>query len=131
MNRYVLDTNHVSEMLKLPSQLNQRLAGMSNIELFLPMPVVAELWYMVKNSGRITENTARPSMWLNGFPRLEFSEPAAEEFGILKSAIRRSGRTVPDMDIQIASIASVNGMTVLTADAHFGFMPGIRVESWI
>jgi tRNA(fMet)-specific endonuclease VapC len=93
--------------------------------------VVAELWYVVKNSGRFQENAARLNLWMAGMRRLDFIEAAAEEFGGIKAALRRAGRTIPDMDIQIAAIASVHDMTVLTADAHFGFIAGLRTENWL
>jgi tRNA(fMet)-specific endonuclease VapC len=130
MTGYLLDTNHVSEMLKQTSKLSQRLELLEDIELGLPMPGIGELWYMVHNSARVAENTTRLNVVLQGIRRWEFSESAAMEFGRIKAELRRAGRTIPDVDIQIAAIALVENLTVLTADSHFGYISSVRTENW-
>src|SRR5438552_1426038 len=44
--------------------------------------------------------------------------------------LRRAGRPIPDVDAQIAAIARSNGLTLLSADVHFGFVSGLVVEDW-
>lgn len=42
-------------------------------------------------------------------------------------SLDRQGRTLPAQDILIATCALAAGATVLTADAHFSFIPGLRL----
>ena len=42
-------------------------------------------------------------------------------------SLDRQGRVLPAQDILIAAHALQVGATVLTADAHFSFIPGLRV----
>jgi tRNA(fMet)-specific endonuclease VapC len=131
MTAYLLDTNHASAMLKKNAALLGRIqnAGVAT-ELGVPLPVIAELWFMVFNSSRVQRNAEDLDRLLIGLLRWEFSEDAAKEFGRIKAEIRRSGFMIPDADIQIAAIARVNDMVVLTADKHFGYIANLRIENW-
>lgn len=44
---------------------------------------------------------------------------------------RRGGRKIPPIDAQIAAIARVHSLVVLTADRHFERVDGITVENWL
>ena len=53
------------------------------------------------------------------------------DFGKIKAELRRKGRPIGDIDVQIAAIARVNRLTILSADAHFAFIDNLRVENWL
>jgi tRNA(fMet)-specific endonuclease VapC len=61
----------------------------------------------------------------------EFTAQAAEEFGRIKSELRRTGHPIPDVDAQIAGIARLNDLTLLTADAHFAAVQDLKNENWL
>lgn len=48
--------------------------------------------------------------------------------GDLAAALRRSGTTVPLSDLLIAAIAIELRLEVITADSHFGLIPGVRIQ---
>ena len=131
MTRYLLDTNHVSAILKNHPAVVARIQALPQAEFGVALPVVGELWFMVFNSARIAQNTTDLERVLSDFSRWEFDFAAATEFGRMKAELRRAGRPTPDVDVQIAAVARVNGITLLTADAHFGAIQGLAVENWI
>ena len=48
--------------------------------------------------------------------------------GDLAAVLRRSGTTVPLSDLLIAAIAIEQRLEIITADRHFGIIPGVRVQ---
>ena len=48
--------------------------------------------------------------------------------GDLAAALRRSGTTVPLSDLLVAAIAIEQHLEIITADKHFGMIPGVRVQ---
>lgn len=131
MTRYVLDTNHVSAVLKKHPPLLGRMQSAGNSDFGVTIPSVGELWYMVFNSARIQANTNDLGEILRDFVRWQFDEPAAREFGVIKAELRRTGRPIPDVDVQIAAVTRFNSLTLLTADVHFSFVSGLKSENWL
>lgn len=129
--KHLLDTNHADTLLKDPGRLRDRLLAVPAGDAVLCRPSVGELWFMVHNSGRMPENRRKLLNVLAAYPVVEFDAAAAEEFGRIKSEQRRSGKAIPPIDAQIAAIARVHSLVVLTADKHFGFIDGIKVENWL
>ncbi len=128
---YLLDTNHASAVfsfqLDLSSHPNAKAAG----EFSLPLPVVAELWFMVFASARLQKNQHRLMEIIPDFELWPLDEAAAVEFGRIKAELKKAGRPVPDADVQIAAIARVNKFTLLTADNHFAGIGGLGIENWL
>ncbi|HQU44632.1 MAG TPA: type II toxin-antitoxin system VapC family toxin, partial [Pirellulales bacterium] len=57
-----------------------------------------------------------------------FDERAADQF----TALRRQRIRIGTMDLKIASIALVNGATLVTANLRdFSQIPGLRCENWL
>jgi tRNA(fMet)-specific endonuclease VapC len=132
MTSYLLDTNHASALLKDRRVLDQRIRAASNDpELCVSVTSVAELWYMVFKSAKVTENSIELEKLLNDLHRRPFGELAAKEFGVIKTELRRIGRPIPDADNQIAAVARVDGLIVLTADAHFNNVANLKTENWL
>ena len=62
---------------------------------------------------------------------LPFDQTAARHFGRLRAELRRAGRPIPAIDLQISAVALDRGLTILTTDSHFGHIPGLVVDSWL
>ena len=131
MTTYLLDTNHVSALWEGRPSLVERLEATSDAEFVISMPTVGELWFMVFNSARPVANRSRLRSLLRALRVWQFDHAAATQFGRIKAALRRSGTLIPDVDVQIAAVAKVNGVVLLTADAHFSFVPGLLIENWL
>lgn len=60
-----------------------------------------------------------------------YNDASAREFGRIRTELKRRGRPIPAVDVQIAAIARVNDLTVLSADRHFLEVKGLKVENWL
>lgn len=131
MLRFILDTNHVSSLLKGDAWLTKRIQGEADAEIGIGIPSVAELFEMVYKSSRLGENLANLEHILNSFTIWPFDLVAAHDYGLLSAELRRIGRPIPVIDMQIAAIVRSNELILLTADKnHFSRVPGLHWECW-
>jgi tRNA(fMet)-specific endonuclease VapC len=98
----------------------------------LCVPVLAELWYGVEYSSSRERNTARLRRILPDLIIWPFDVAAAEEFGRIAAEMRRLGRSIGRIDLQIAAIAlTLGNTTVISADNDLLAVPGLTVENWV
>lgn len=105
MVEYLLDTNHASAAVQGQVPLVRRITRSRGCRFGVSMPTVGELWYMVFNSRRVQDNSDKLRHVLRLFHQWEFDADAAEEFGRVRTELRRHGRPIPEIDVQIAAIA--------------------------
>src|SRR5947209_20606475 len=131
MARYLFDTNHAGTLLDEHAPLWVRFQPLSKDRVMLCRPSIGELWFMVFNSSRVDSNRGKLLALLRQFKVREFDDRSAEEFGAIRAELRKAGRNIPPIDVQIASIARRQGLTLLTADAHFQHVAGLVTENWL
>ena len=131
MTRYLLDTNHASAVFKKQLDLAAHPKRQKDDQFGISLPSIGELWFMVYNSSRIDQNTARLTQVLSDFSFWPFDEKAAIEFGRMAAETRRAGRGLAGIDCQIAAIARSNQLTLLTDDKDFGLLRGVKLENWL
>lgn len=95
------------------------------------MTVVGELYFAAEASQRREENLRELESFLSDVLVWEFDHEAAREFGRVQAQQKARGKPIPSPDAQIAAVARVHDLTVLTRDHHFAFVEGIRVEDWL
>ncbi|HMO26920.1 MAG TPA: type II toxin-antitoxin system VapC family toxin [Tepidisphaeraceae bacterium] len=128
---YPLETNPASPLLlgdPVTAAWAQRAGGEP---IYLCMPSVGELWHMIFASRKVAENRTRLLQFLSGFSIIPFEEADAVEFGQVQTTLKLKGRPIPQIDVQIAAMARCRNLTLLTADAHFQFVPNLRTENWL
>jgi tRNA(fMet)-specific endonuclease VapC len=77
-----------------------------------------------RNAQRLKRQLADLIVW-------PYDDAAAEEFGRLYAHLRRAGRPMQQIDIQIAAIArTLRDCTVITKDTDFAAIPGLEVVDW-
>ena len=131
MKRYLFDTNHISSLFKPNSPLTEKIRTATNTKFGISTSTLAELWYMVYKSQRFPQNVQQLQELLDAHAYYAFDQHAAEKFGQLKTRLRRSGRNVADVDLQIAAVALTNDLTLLTADQAFANVPDLISENWL
>lgn len=63
---------------------------------------------------------------------LPFDTAAGRRFAAAKVDLYQLGTLIGDADLQIASIALVHNLTVVTANTrHFERLPELSVENWL
>lgn len=114
----ILDSDHCVALLR------GRLALTSHVtpeeELAITTISVGELIHGAHKSKRADENLGRLDVLLSALTILPFDESAARLFGWLRARLELQGERLPDLDLQIASIALSNQAQLLTHNqGHF------------
>jgi len=132
MADYVLDTNHATWLLAGDESMLARLLQMqaSGVQFGVTVTVLAELYYAVYASQRRQENLRRLQALAGALHLWPFDALAAEEFGRIQAEQKAKGRPIPPLDAQIAAVARLRDLILLTDDRHLRFVDGIRVENW-
>ena len=134
--KYLLDTNVVSEPLRPhPSRTILRRLGSHEGETAICSVVWHELRF---GCARLPVSRRREAIEryledvvLASFPILDYDRAAAEWHARERVRLEAAGKTPPFIDGQIAAIACVNDLALVTANkADFRGFKGLRVEGW-
>ncbi len=134
--KYLLDTNIISEPLRpKPSSVVMRLLRQHEDDIAIPAPVWHELRF---GCARLAPSRQREAIEhyiedvvLASFPVLEYDQRAADQHAIERARLSAAGRTPPFVDGQIAAIAFVNGLTLVTSNrGDFQGFEGLQIRSW-
>lgn len=134
--RYLLDTNVVSSPIsRSPSVAVLRKLEAHGHECAIAAPVWNELTYgcerLPRGKRRDAVGTYLRDVVLASFPVLPYDEAAAYWHGQERARLEGLGKPAPYVDGQIAAIARVNELTLVTANLRdFSRFKGIAVEDW-
>jgi tRNA(fMet)-specific endonuclease VapC len=133
---YLLDTNVLSETLRpLPDAGVMGSLKRHSRELSTATPVIHEMLF---GALRLPPGPRRESIlreiqhvFLRTLDVLPYDLRAAEWHAHQRARLANDGRTPPHVDGQIAAIAAVNGMTLVTRNVtDFAAFEGLSVEDW-
>jgi len=132
--RYLLDTNAVSEPFRpAPSEsFSRRLREHKRSAAFS----VITWQELVTGAARLPRGRRREALERyheivrTSFPMLAFDEAAATWAGREDARLARRGITVSCEDLQIAAIAVVGGLTLVSADAAFRRFGDLTMVDW-
>lgn len=94
-------------------------------------PVLGELWFGAELSQSRERNTQLLRRNLSGLVVWPYDTEAAEAFGRIAADLRRRGRPIQQIDMQIAAIALSLGKTVVvSADNDLSTIPELDVVNW-
>ena len=133
MSRYMLDTGIASDYINRRYGIHERASRLAKAgaRIGVCSPIVGELFSGVELSASRERNRTKLIHNLNSLTIWPFDLDAAEEFGRLFAVLRRAGRPMQQIDIQIAAVAfSLGSCTVVTKDSDFSAVPGLSVENW-
>ena len=90
-----------------------------------------ELYFVAWRSARREQNLALLESLSATFVSLPFDSAAARSCGELRAALAGLGKPIGPYDIQIASIALANRLTLVTHNTgEFQRVPGLVIEDW-
>jgi tRNA(fMet)-specific endonuclease VapC len=129
---YLLDTNHASWLMaqREPIVARMRQAQAAGDRFGIPVTVLGELYYAVYASQHRAENLRRLQSLAGALLLWPFDALTAQEFGRIQAEQKAKGRPIPPLDAQIAAVARVNDLVILTDDRHLTFVDGIAIENW-
>lgn len=130
---YLLDTNHASRLLEGSKSISTKINTLKNSGsgFGISISILGELFFAVYASRRKDENLQQLKEFLDDVIIWNYDIPAAEEFGKIQAEQKAKGKPIPSIDAQIAAVARIHNLTILTADQHFDFVDSIRVENWL
>ena len=133
MTSYLIDTNHASVIMAGTPKINRILEERRarNDTFAISTTILSELYYAAYAGSRRESNLRNIQLLLNHLPVFLFDKAAAEEYGRIRAELKAKGRPIPGTDAQIAAIARLHNLTLLTADRHFDYVDGLAVENWI
>ena len=133
MADYLLDTNHAIKIMADEEPISSYLVEHSREgeQFHISMTVLAELFFAAYASRRREHNLSRIHYLLERVLLLDFDRLAAEEYGRVRAELKAKGRPIPGTDAQIAAVARLHGLTVLTADRHFRFVDRLTTANWL
>lgn len=133
--RYLLDTNILSELAKrIPDAGVEQRVFTEQAHCAIAAPTVEELAYGI---ARLPASGRREMLdkWLDGvlmgFVQLPFDTACALWLGRERARLAATGTPAPRTDGEIAAIAAVNDLTLVTRNlSDFTCFQGLRLENW-
>lgn len=130
---WLFDTDAVSEVLR-PKPAERYIAWLRTIavdEQLTTAITVGELyWGAHRSPARERHLRKIEELLLPALQILPFDAKAAKQFGELKALLEAEGTRLDDADLQIASIALVEGHELVTGNLrHFSRVPGLRINT--
>jgi len=113
------------------SPIRYKLERMSLNQVVVCSVVKAELFYGAMKSQYPVKTLAKQEIFLNRFVSLPFDDRAAQVFGEIRSYLAQLGKPIGPYDLQIAAIALVNQVTLVTHNTReFSRIPHLQIEDW-
>lgn len=127
MRRILFDTNAYAAFLSGEESLLDVLAQAETVAM--SVIVLGELHAGFRGGSRRVENERTLSEFLGkpGVSTLLLSSETAQIFGEVKDALKRAGTPIPLNDVWLAAQAIETGAVLVTRDAHFRRVPGLRL----
>jgi tRNA(fMet)-specific endonuclease VapC len=132
--RYLLDTNAISEPFRpAPSQIFLRRLREHKSSTAISVITWQELVFGAARlpKGRRREALERyHALVRTSFPMLDFDEAAATWAGREDARLAKQGIAVSCEGLQIAAIAAVGGLTLVSADSAFRRFGDLTIVDW-
>jgi tRNA(fMet)-specific endonuclease VapC len=134
---YLLDTNICIYIIKKnPEKVIKKLesivcSGIKN-DIFLSSVTISELFYGIAKSIHQDKNRESIKGFLSPFQIVNFDTSSAQIFGEIRFDLEKKGTIIGPYDMQIASIALANDLTLVTNNVkEFKRIKHLKIENWV
>ena len=128
--RYVLDTCTASYAInKKNAIVDDHLARVPMTKLAISAVTEGELRYGLARRASIPLQSIM-ERFLLAVTVLPWDSNAAREYGELRAALERDGRTIGSLDMMIAAHALALGAILVSSDSAFRRIKRLKVEDW-
>jgi len=125
---FLLDTNIIIALFASDAAVKTRLAEAD--EVFVSSIAIGELYFGAWRSARTQDNLARVDDFATNNVVLACDTETARRYGEIKERLRARGRPIPENDIWMAAITLQHDLILVTRDAHFEAVEGLRLAAW-
>jgi tRNA(fMet)-specific endonuclease VapC len=124
----ILDTNALSAFADGETALRKVIAA--EPYLALPAVVLGEYLFGVRHSRFRSRYETWLASHLSLFAVLQIGVRTAESYAEIRSELRAAGQPIPTNDLWIAALTREHGDCLLSRDAHFDVVGGLRRIGW-
>ena len=130
--RYMLDTNMIIYARNNRPEIVLEMFKRHRIEdMCLSAITLAELEYGIRNSRNYERNHLALMTLLSGLVIMPFDETAAEEYGTIRSRLKKEGTMIGANDLLIADHARSRDLILVTNNTReFERVEGLKLENW-
>ena len=130
--KYMLDTNICIFLIKhKPEKVINRFLKLNSTDICISSITFAELFYGVEKSQAKIKNRIALTLFLSNIAIKSFDSLAAEEYGVVRAELERTGLPIGPLDTQIAAHARSLGLTLVTNNTReFKRVSRLTVEDW-
>jgi tRNA(fMet)-specific endonuclease VapC len=130
--KYSLDTNTCIRYLNGRSvSIRRKLPTVPAQDIIVCSIVRGELAYGAAKSQTPVQSAAKQRRFLRPYASLPYDDAASAEFGRIRAALETAGMPIGPYDMQIAAIALVHGLIIVTHNTReFGRIVGLQIEDW-
>lgn len=123
-----LDTNIVVDFLNGNENITKKIIEYQKI--YIPITVLGELLYGVKNSSKKNENLNKLQSFISKCFILNSNSLVADEYSNIRKELKDKGKPIPENDIWIAAICKNYDISIASRDKHFENITNLKLEVW-
>ena len=130
---YMLDTNICIYLIKKqPREVIEKFQGIAPGEIAISSVTVAEMMYGVAKSQHQEKNSSALQSFLAPLEMVDFDFSAAQNYGVIRAHLEKTGTPIGAYDLLIASHALSLGLVLITNnEREFQRIPDLIVENWV
>lgn len=124
----ILDTNALTAIADGDAHIATRLSVADQIAI--PVIALGEYWFGILQSRRHREYEVWLADTLSVIPVFEITERTTHHYAAIRRDLKRSGKPIPSNDLWIAALCREHRFDLLSRDAHFDQVKGLRRVGW-
>lgn len=130
--RYLLDTDICIFYINgFQPNVRENIHQHSAFDIVVSAITKCEMYAGSSGSRSPARSRAEQDFFLSQFASLPFDDRAADRYGKVFADLKRRGNLISLMDLQIAAIALVHNLTLVTHNTrHFSRVPDLMIEDW-
>jgi predicted nucleic acid-binding protein len=128
---FLLDTDTIIYNMKGSDAIKKNLRQHIDAPIKISVITLMELYYGAYKSEKLSSNLAKVRTIESKCEIIPNGQESAENFGMLKASLQKSGTRLDDFDLAIASCALAHNLTLVTNDTkHFSRIEGLKLTNW-
>jgi tRNA(fMet)-specific endonuclease VapC len=129
--RYLLDTNTVSYIIKgNRPRVRQRLLRVAMADVGISVITEAELLFGLDRRPEATKLRTVVEEFLLRVEVLSWNSEAAQQYSKIRAALESGGEPMGNLDLMIAAQALASDLVLVSSDAVFRRVKGLKIEDW-
>jgi predicted nucleic acid-binding protein len=124
----ILDTNALSAFLDRNPAAIEVIS--ESRDLAIPVIVIGEFAFGIAQSRHREAYERSLQRMLDRCVVLDIGKETARHYAAIRLELKSAGKPIPANDMWIAALSRQHAMAVMSRDAHFGFVGGLRRRTW-